>query len=52
MPGSGTAVPWVWVRRLLAQRWGVPPFEVEDWPAVETQLELELLALEAEAARG
>ena len=44
-------MPWVWVRRRLAERWGVPPWEVDEAPYEEIALELKLGAIEHEMAR-
>lgn len=41
-------VPWVYVRRVLAERWGVPPWQVDEAPHDEVRLELALMSLEAE----
>lgn len=41
-------MPWVWVRRILAERWNVPPWQVDEAPHDEVRLELALMALEAE----
>lgn len=42
-------VPWVYVRRLVARSWGVPPWVVDDAPIEETLLELKILELEDNA---
>jgi len=45
---EGIGVPFVWIRRVLAQRLGVAPLEIDCWPASEVELELKLMAIEAE----
>ena len=44
---SGVDVPWVYVRRSIAQGWGVPPWAVDEAPVDEVLLELKLRELEA-----
>lgn len=41
-------MPWAWVRRLIAARWAVPPWEVDAAPGDEVQLELRLMEIEAD----
>lgn len=43
-------VPWVWVRRQIAARWGIPPPDVEAYPAEEITIEMRLMETEAECA--
>jgi hypothetical protein len=42
-------VPWVYVRRQLAEKWHLPPWAVDEAPYDEVLLELDLLRIEAEA---
>ena len=44
-------MPWVYVRRVIARSWGVPPWEVDLAPSDEVALELKLMALEAKAEK-
>lgn len=46
---AGMTIPWVWTRRQLAQRWGVPPWVVDRVPHQEVYLELRLMSIEHEA---
>ncbi len=41
-------MPWVWTRRVVAERWHIPPPLVDEFPWSDIQEELELAALEAE----
>lgn len=41
-------VPWVWWRRMVAQRWGVPPWEVDAAPIDEVLTEIKLAGIEAD----
>jgi hypothetical protein len=34
---------------VIADRWHVPPFAIDDWPAAEVRLELQLMGIEAQA---
>lgn len=47
MRTDGLAVPWAYTRRQLAQRWGIPPWEVDEAPYYEVGLELEIQSIEA-----
>jgi hypothetical protein len=47
---AGVPVPWAYVRAQLAERWGVPPWEVDEAPAREVALALHLARIEGEAA--
>jgi hypothetical protein len=42
-------VPWIYLRRVVAKSWGVPPWAVDDAPIDEVLMELEILQLEGEA---
>lgn len=43
------ALPWRFVRRLIAERWGgMPPYLVEDAPADAVEEELYFMRLESE----
>lgn len=45
------AVPWAYTRRRLAEKWGIPPWHLEDRvPWSEVRLELAIQAIEAKAA--
>lgn len=44
-------MPWALTRRAIAERWHVPPPDVDEYPAQEIALELHLMSLEAEGAR-
>jgi hypothetical protein len=48
---GGLPLPWVFVRRRLAQAWGIPPWDVDDVAVGEIAVELELMALDAEGGR-
>jgi hypothetical protein len=43
-------VPWLFARRLIAARWGVPPYHVDAAPADEVALELRFMELESDVA--
>lgn len=43
---AGLDVPWVYVRRLIARAWHVPPWMVDEAPTDEIFLELKLLEIE------
>lgn len=43
-------MPWAYTRRRLAERWHIPPWEVDRAPWSEVRLELEIQAIEAKAA--
>jgi hypothetical protein len=45
----GFTFPWVYTRRALAEKWGIPPWEVDRVPWCEVVLELTLSKCEAEA---
>ncbi len=45
---AGVHVPWVYVRRKIAERWHVPPWVVDDSPWDEVDLEMRLANIEAE----
>ncbi len=40
-------VPWLYVRDVLARRYHVPPFEVDEWPNLEIELAMKIMDLEA-----
>lgn len=40
------------MRRIVAERWHVPPYAVDAAPADEVELELRFMQLESEAAEG
>lgn len=42
-------MPWVYVRRQIATRWGIPPWMVDESPIGELETELTILQIEAEA---
>lgn len=44
------AVPWLYSRRMIAERWRIPPPDVETYPADEVELELRFMELEAEVS--
>lgn len=44
----GGSLPWGYVRSVVATRWGVLPWQVDDAPALEVSLALKLWAIEAE----
>jgi hypothetical protein len=46
---EGLRVPWPFVRHVLGERYHVPPFTIDQWPAQEVALELKLLGLEGAA---
>lgn len=48
---KGLTVPWPYVRRALAQRWGIPPWGVDEAPVDEVMLELRLMELDGEEPR-
>jgi hypothetical protein len=41
-------LPWLWTRRQIAERWHVPPWEVDEAPECEIALELQLMQIEGE----
>ena len=43
-------MPWLYVRDVLARRYRVAPFEIDDWPHNEVEIALALVDLEGEAA--
>lgn len=43
------SLPWVVIRRSLAAKWGIPPWEVDEAPADEIATELHISAIEARA---
>lgn len=43
-------MPWVYIRHVLAQRWGVRPWDVDAAPWDEVVTALELFRMENEAA--
>ena len=45
-------MPWVYLRRAVAQSWGVPPYVVDESPIDEVLTELEILAMEAESRQN
>lgn len=45
---QGLAVPWAYVRKVLAAEWHVPPWLVDEAPAYEVDLALRLMAIEGE----
>jgi len=42
-------VPWLLARRVIAANWGIPPPDVDQYPAFEIENELALMQLEGEA---
>lgn len=44
-------MPWCYVRRAVAQSWGVPPWVVDEAPTDEVLMELRILDMEAETAK-
>ncbi|NJN53280.1 MAG: hypothetical protein HC804_00105 [Anaerolineae bacterium] len=48
---KGLTVPWVYIRRRVAEQWHCKPWEVDDAPMDEVMTELRILELEAEAAK-
>jgi peptidoglycan/xylan/chitin deacetylase (PgdA/CDA1 family) len=46
---KGFAIPWLYTRRQLAQRWGVAPWVVDTVPWFEIETELRLMQIEASA---
>lgn len=40
-------LPWLYVRRLIAERWHLPPPLVDEYPEEEIRTELALLEIEA-----
>jgi hypothetical protein len=47
---AGLPVPWPYVRRLIARNWGCKPFEVDEAPHGEVELELQLMTIEGRCA--
>lgn len=45
MAGEPTA-PWIYVRAKIAERWGVTPWQVDDAPPGEIDIQLELWGIE------
>lgn len=43
-------LPWLYVRKLIAERWGIPPYAVDQAPADEVELELRFMEIESEVA--
>jgi hypothetical protein len=41
-------VPWAWTRRAIAERWQCKPWEVDEAPVDEVNLELQLMQIEAD----
>jgi hypothetical protein len=46
----GGALPWGYVRSLLAEKWHITPWAVDEAPAMEVALALKLAAIESEEA--
>lgn len=44
---KGFAIPWLYTRRQLAQRWGIHPWDVDALPWFEVETELRLMQIEA-----
>jgi hypothetical protein len=44
-------LPWEYLRRRIAERWGIPPWAVDDAPQDEVNLELQVMGLEAQEHR-
>lgn len=44
-------MPWVYIRRDIAERWHCKPYEIDDAPADEVMLELSIMAIEAECEK-
>ena len=49
---GGLDVPWFYVRSLLARRWHCFPWEVDELPVDEVQLEVHIMNEEAEKNDG
>ena len=43
-------MPWAYTRRRLAERWRIPPWEVDRAPWSEVRLEMEIQEIERKAA--
>lgn len=43
-------MPWLYVRRMLAEKWQIPPWQVDQAPWYEVALELRFMAIEREVA--
>jgi hypothetical protein len=43
-------VPWVWIRKRIAEAWHCKPWEVDDAPMDEILLQCKLMNCESEAA--
>jgi len=48
---DGLPLPWAYLRAKLAERWGIPPWEVDAAPKGEIDTALTIMTLEARAAR-
>lgn len=48
---AGIDVPWVLVRRKLADKWHVPPWVVDEAPADEVLTELEIMKIEEQSVK-
>jgi hypothetical protein len=44
-------LPWVYTRRRIAERWGIPPWEVDQAPTDEVLTEIEIANIEAETRK-
>ena len=44
-------MPWVYLRRVVARAWNLPPWIVDEAPIDEVQLELKLLEMEGQARK-
>ena len=42
-------LPWAYVRRLIAERWHCTPWQVDEAPAYEVNLEVQLMGIESQA---
>lgn len=45
---AGLSVPWAYTRKILAERWHIPPWEVDEAGGDEIALEIQLSNIEAE----
>jgi hypothetical protein len=50
--GRLPALPWAWWRDALARRYGVRPWDIDDWPWDETMAALTLMQYDPEAFPG
>lgn len=45
---AGLKVPWIYIRSKVAERWGVPPWVVDESPIGELETTLTLMQIEGE----